>query len=79
MVGLGLVMAEAARVDCGVSTFILAHGSLAMATLQHLGSEKHKRELLPGGTQAHKHAQPGTHSQYQKPLLKQACALHCRS
>mmetsp|Transcript_33906 Transcript_33906/g.75175 ORF Transcript_33906/g.75175 Transcript_33906/m.75175 type:complete len:552 (+) Transcript_33906:101-1756(+) len=44
----GMVMAEAARVDCSISTFLLAHGSLAMATLLHLGSDKHKQELLPG-------------------------------
>ncbi len=44
----GLVISEIARVDCGLSTFFIAHGSLTMATLALLGSEDQKRELLPG-------------------------------
>lgn len=51
--GLGIVanamaVIEIARVDASMSTFLLVHTYLAMLTLDLLGSEQQKRELLPG-------------------------------
>ncbi|KAF5832892.1 acyl-CoA dehydrogenase/oxidase [Dunaliella salina] len=51
--GLGIVanamaVIEIARVDASMSTFLLVHSYLAMLTIELLGSEQQKQELLHG-------------------------------
>ncbi|CAD7698284.1 unnamed protein product [Ostreobium quekettii] len=45
--GTGMVMAEMARVDASLSTFVMVHASLAMHTIELMGTEEQKQELLP--------------------------------
>lgn len=47
LMSAGLITAEIARVDCSLSTFLLVHASLAMLTIDMLGSIEQKLELLP--------------------------------
>lgn len=48
MMANAVAVAELARVDASVSTFMLVHNFLALATVGLLGSEEQKKELLPG-------------------------------
>ena len=48
IVANAMAVIEIARVDASMSTFLLVHSYLAMLTINLLGSEQQKRELLPG-------------------------------
>ncbi|GMH37290.1 hypothetical protein BSKO_05163 [Bryopsis sp. KO-2023] len=47
VLGAAMVVVEMARVDTSLSTFVMVHASLAMLTIEMLGSDKQKQELLP--------------------------------
>lgn len=47
LTGSAIAMAELARVDASVSTFVLVHSSLAMLTIALCGSEMQKENYLP--------------------------------
>ena len=47
LLGAAMVVVEAARVDASCGTFLLVHSSLAMLTIDLLGSDEQKREWLP--------------------------------
>lgn len=45
--GIGASIAELARIDAGLATFLLVQWGLAMSTIELLGSEDQKRRFLP--------------------------------
>lgn len=47
LMAAALVCAEVSRVDCSLCTFLLVHASLAMASIEMLGSDAQRKELLP--------------------------------
>ena len=47
VVEAGLTCIELARVDGSMSTFLMVHNSLCMLTIDLLGSEEQKQQLLP--------------------------------
>jgi len=47
MVGIGLAIAELARVEPSIATFVIIHGVLAPCTLESLGSEAQQQKWLP--------------------------------
>lgn len=47
IMGAAMAVIEMARVDASMSTFLMVHNSLAMLTLDLLGSEEQKEQLLP--------------------------------
>ena len=47
VVEAGLTCIEMARVDGSMSTFLMVHSSLCMLTIDLLGSEEQKQQLLP--------------------------------
>eukprot|EP00210_Caulerpa_lentillifera_P007408 g7079.t1 len=46
LMAAALVCVELSRIDCSLCTFILVHASLAMTTIEMLGSNDQKNELL---------------------------------
>lgn len=46
-VALGVILAEIARVDGSLATFVIVQGCLAMHTIEKLGSEEQKQRYLP--------------------------------